>query len=51
MDLNAVLELPPRLMADQVFNGVVSTMAGRLNEDEYLTLQVITNKGVLKATW
>ncbi|MFQ5588171.1 MAG: hypothetical protein ACE5F7_04965 [Nitrospiria bacterium] len=50
-EIHAVQELPPRLMADQVFDGVLSIKGSDLNPEEYLTMRVTTNKGEIEATW
>ncbi len=50
-EIHSVRELPPRLMADQIFDGVISINSTHLNPDEYLTMRVTTNKGEINATW
>ncbi len=47
----SVKDLPPRVMADQIFDGVVSINGTNLNPEAYITLRLTTNKGEIKATW
>jgi len=49
--VHSVKDLPPRLMADQSFDGVVSINGTNLNPEAYVTLRLTTNKGEIDATW
>ncbi len=51
LELPSETSLPPRLMADQKYTGVISVTADVLSEDEYLTLEAITNKGKIETKW
>jgi len=51
IEIQSQTDLPPRLMADQKYEGVISVTAESLSPDELLTLEVITNKGKIETTW
>ncbi len=49
--IHSVQDMPPRLMVDQIFNGVVSMNRRHVDPENLITLRITTNKGDVNATW
>ncbi len=50
-NIHSVQDLPPRLMVDQTFDGVVSVNRKNVDPEKLITLRITTNKGEILATW
>lgn len=49
--IESARDIPPRLIAGEAARGVLTTLDQSLNPKEMLKLQILTDKGILEASW